>query len=147
MNLKKTALVSLSVLAVALIGGRIAFADKAKHFPGCDSVVLINVFEVPPGKVAETIQSWEKSRDFLAEQPGYLHTRLHQNRDSNGRFQLVNIARWRSAADFEAATAKMRETLPNALPEGTVATPALYDVVRSDGKMPPFLKGKCEKQR
>ncbi|QEY24992.1 antibiotic biosynthesis monooxygenase [Neisseria animalis] len=108
----------------------------AKHQ---EAVVLINVFEVPEGKVDEAVASWEKSRDFLAKQPGYINTRLHKSLNPNGKFALVNIAQWETQQDFAAATAKMRNESDNPLPQGTQAHPALYEVIRADGK-DPFSK-------
>ena len=97
-----------------------------------NNVVLINTFEVPKGKEAETLASWQKSADFLKTQDGYISTRLHQNLDPNGKFHLVNVAVWRSADDFQRATAKMRETMPDNPVEGVKFTPSLFRVIKSD---------------
>ncbi len=97
-----------------------------------ESVVLINAFEVPKGKEAEALASWQKSADFLKTQDGYISTRLHQNLDLNGKFHLVNVAVWRSADDFKRATAKMRETMPNNQVEGVQFTLSLFRVIKSD---------------
>jgi len=67
-------------------------------------VVLINVFEVPADKMAGTESTWKKSRDFLAQQPGDLNTRLHKNIDDKGRYQLINVAEWATANEFRAAS-------------------------------------------
>lgn len=50
------------------------------------------------------LNAWEKARDHLKEQPGYLSSALHQAVSSNPDFRFVNIARWRSADDFRTAT-------------------------------------------
>lgn len=97
-----------------------------------NSVVLINAFEVPKGKEAEALASWQKAADFLKAQDGYISTRLHQNLDPNGKFHLVNVAVWRSAGDFQRATAKMRETMPDNPVEGVKITPSLFRVIKSD---------------
>lgn len=97
-----------------------------------NSVVLINTFEVPQGKEAETFAAWQKARDFLKNQPGYIGTRLHQNIDPNGKYHLVNIARWHSTEDFQAATAKMRQALPDNMSKGVTASPGLFKVIESD---------------
>lgn len=93
-----------------------------------DHVVLINTFEVPAGKEAAVREDWQKARDFLAAQPGFINTRLHQNLDPSGKFLFINVAKWRSAEEFKAVTAKMRAQ-GLSMPEGTKATPALYRVV------------------
>lgn len=39
-----------------------------------DPVILINAFEVPAADADAFIAAWEKARDHLRSQPGYLHT-------------------------------------------------------------------------
>ena len=56
------------------------------------SVTLINVFEVPEGKLEASIEMWEKSRDFLQTQPGYISTKSHQSIAPNTKFMLINVA-------------------------------------------------------
>jgi heme-degrading monooxygenase HmoA len=93
-------------------------------------VTLIDVFEVPAGKVEETIRFWEASRDVLARQPGYVSTRLHQSLAPDARFQIINVAVWESAAAYAAATERMRQALRPTPPEGIRFTPGLFRVVR-----------------
>ena len=95
-------------------------------------MVLINTFSVPTGKESAALASWQKARDFLQTQPGYLGTRLHQNLAPNGTYHLVNVARWQSAEDFKAATEKIRAALPNNQVEGVIAQPGLFKVIDSD---------------
>lgn len=49
---------------------------------------------------------------------------------------LINVARWRNMEDFKAATAKMRQALPDNMPEGVTASPGsspgLFKVIESD---------------
>jgi heme-degrading monooxygenase HmoA len=68
-----------------------------------EPVTLINSFEVPRAAADDFIAAWEQARDYLQAQPGYLETALHQALTPEADFQFVNIARWRSAADFAAA--------------------------------------------
>ncbi|UOP00327.1 antibiotic biosynthesis monooxygenase family protein [Kingella potus] len=94
-NLKKTALIGAS--AAAVLFAAVAVAQDAPRFgkgfgkhhspfsqeareKWCSPkrVTLINVFEVPKGSEEAAIQSWEKSRDFLARQKGYISTKLHR---------------------------------------------------------------------
>ncbi|MBP0465198.1 antibiotic biosynthesis monooxygenase [Roseomonas sp. PWR1] len=72
-------------------------------------VTLINVFEVPEGKLPEAITYWEASRAFLATQPGFIRTRLHQPIAPNARFQLINVAEWESPQAFQPASARMQQ--------------------------------------
>ena len=97
-------------------------------------VTLINVFNVPEGQVEETIEAWEVARDYLSQQPGYIETALHRSLHDDERFQLINIASWRSEADFLAATTKMRELKVMPRIDGLEFDAALYSVVRQDKK-------------
>jgi heme oxygenase (mycobilin-producing) len=69
-----------------------------------EPVVLINAFEVPAGEAEQFIAAWEKTRDYLQTQPGYVDTALHQSVAPDAEFQFVNVARWESAETFLAAT-------------------------------------------
>jgi heme-degrading monooxygenase HmoA len=91
-------------------------------------VVLINAFEVPADGDETFLPSWERTRDFQRQQPGYLATRLHRSLSPEADFRFVNVARWRSAADFQTAVAQPGfRQLAAAFPYGT--HPALYQVI------------------
>ena len=96
-----------------------------------EPVVLINAFEVPAGDAGKFIAAWEKSRDYLETQPGYLGTALHQSLNSGADFHFVNIARWATAEDFTAAiqSAGFREAAVGLA--GYPLHPGLYRVVRT----------------
>ncbi|WP_128581684.1 antibiotic biosynthesis monooxygenase family protein [Neisseria flavescens] len=131
---KKTIIAAITTAVLLCAGGCTAKAEqwRSKREAMQNSVVLINTFEVPQGKEAEALAAWQKARDFLKTQPGYISTRLHQNIDPNGKYHLVNVARWRSAEDFKATAAKMNQALPNNKPEGVTASPGLFKVIESD---------------
>jgi heme-degrading monooxygenase HmoA len=95
-----------------------------------EPVVLINAFEVPAGQAGAFIAAWEKSRDFLQAQPGYLATALHQALAPDAEFLFVNIARWQTAADFTAATRSAGFRAAAAGLAGYRPHPGLYQVVR-----------------
>jgi heme oxygenase (mycobilin-producing) len=67
-------------------------------------VVVIDALEVPREDAKRFIAAWEKTRDFLAAQPGFVDTTLHQALTPDTEFQFVNIAWWQTAEDFQAAT-------------------------------------------
>ncbi len=69
-----------------------------------EPLILINAFEVPGEEADQFVAAWEKTRDYLATQPGYVDTALHQAVAPGADFQFVNIGRWQSAEDFLAAT-------------------------------------------
>lgn len=95
------------------------------------AVILINAFEVPAGDAERFIAAWEKTRDYLETQPGYVETALHQAVTPGAEFQFVNVARWRTAEDFSAAIQSQ------GFGEAAVGLadfrphPALYQVVRT----------------
>lgn len=99
---------------------------------GTTPVTLINVFEVPPEKLDETIAMWEEARDFLQTQPGYISTALHRSIMPDARFQLINVAYWRDALSFKNATMAMRENAGISAVDGLHFNAALYQITRQD---------------
>ena len=99
---------------------------------GCvdDSVTLINAFEVPAAEAEAFIAAWEKTRDHLERQPGYGDTALHQALTPGADFEFVNIAHWRSAEDFVAATGSSGFGEVSAGLAKYPRHPALYRTVR-----------------
>src|ERR671932_1645145 len=67
-----------------------------------DGVSLINAFEVPADADKPFITGWNRARELLAAQPGYLGTRLHRSLGPPD-FRFVNIARWSSPLAFSKA--------------------------------------------
>jgi heme-degrading monooxygenase HmoA len=90
-------------------------------------VVLINPFEVPDGEGDRFLAGWDRARDALAEQRGYLGTRLHRSLGP-ADFQFVNVARWSSPLMFARALARPEfQRAAEAMP--FPAHPALYQVI------------------
>lgn len=96
-----------------------------------EPLTLINAFEVPDGEADRFIAAWEKTRDYLRSQPGYIDTALHQAVTPGGEFQFVNIARWRSAEEFMAATQSPGFGESAAGLAGYRPHPGLYRMVRT----------------
>lgn len=96
-----------------------------------EPLVLINAFEVPAEEAERFVAAWEKTRDYLAAQPGYVDTALHRAVMPGADFQFVNIGRWQSAEDFQAATQSpgFRESAAGLA--GYRPHPGLYRVVRT----------------
>ncbi len=108
--------------------------EKSKNTANTDNsksehIILINPFEVPEGKLKESIVYWEACRDFLKEQPGYISTKLHQSIKDNAKFELINVAVWESAKAFTEASQKMAKELGVPPTEGLKANPSLYTIV------------------
>jgi len=95
-----------------------------------EPVVLINAFEVPAGDAGKFIAAWQRTRDYLETQPGYLDTALHQSLSPGADFGFVNIAHWATAEDFTAAIqgSGFREAAAGLA--GYPPHPGLYRVVR-----------------
>jgi heme-degrading monooxygenase HmoA len=96
-----------------------------------ETVVLINAFEVPAAEAERFITAWEKARDYLQAQPGYIDTVLHQAAAPDAEFQFVNVAHWASAADFFAAISSPGFSEPAAGLAGYRSHPALYRPART----------------
>lgn len=96
-----------------------------------EAIILINPFTVPAGKLDEAIAYWERHRDFMQQQPGYLSTKLHQSLKPDATFELINVASWASEDAFYQASYKMREALGPCEVEGLSGDPALYRVIRT----------------
>lgn len=96
-----------------------------------EPVVLINSFEVPAADAETFITAWQQARDYLATQPGYVDTALHQALTPGADFQFVNIARWQTAEDFMSAIQSPGFRQAAADLGGYRAHPALYKMVSS----------------
>jgi heme oxygenase (mycobilin-producing) len=94
-----------------------------------EPVILINAFEVPDGEDRAFLEGWERARDFLGAQEGYLSSRLHRSITPAADFRFVNVARWLSPQAFRLATA--RPGFTNA-PVPFPFHASLYEVVRED---------------
>jgi heme-degrading monooxygenase HmoA len=91
-------------------------------------VVLIDLFEVPEDQDDRFLAGWERTREALAQQRGYLGTRLHRSL-APADFRFVDVTRWSSPLMFARALklAPVQEAI-DAMPFSS--HPALYVVVR-----------------
>lgn len=97
--------------------------NKTEH------ITLINPFEVPEGKLEESIIYWEACRDFLKKEPGYISTKLHKSIKEGSKFELINVAVWESPKAFTEASQKMSKELGIPPTEGLKANPSLYTAI------------------
>ena len=93
------------------------------------TITLINLFNVPQGKLEETMEMWTLARDFMLAQPGFVSAQLHRSHSSNARYQLVNVAKWESKDACLEAMTRMRSEVELPIIEGLESSPALYDAV------------------
>jgi heme oxygenase (mycobilin-producing) len=92
-----------------------------------EPVVLINAFEVPEGEDDAFLAGWERAREFLSTQEGYLSTRLHRSLSPDAEFRFVNVALWESAHAFREAISQPEfKNAPVPFPFHA----SLYEVVR-----------------
>ena len=104
-----------------------------------EPLVLVNLFSMPAEMVDTFVAGWEKNTADARDAPGFRGTRLHRALDPDARYPIVNIARWDSVEEWEAAIGK--HYLPGARPAGASlqgehpgagpvsAHPQLYQVV------------------
>jgi heme-degrading monooxygenase HmoA len=104
-----------SVYEVARVDGRPDVAG---------GVVLINPFEVPADADEPFLTGWDRARAVLAQQQGYLGTRL-QRSAAPADFRFINIARWSSPLMFARAL-KRSEFTDAAAAMPFPSHPALY---------------------
>lgn len=118
-------------VAVMAVTANIQAKEEKKIMTQKAPVTLINPFTVPKDKLDEAIISWERARDFLKQQPGYISTKLHQSISPDAQYLLINVAEWETSDDFKAAIAAMRADSAFPPVEGVVPAPALYTVIRN----------------
>ena len=101
-----------------------------------EPLVLINLFSMPAELVDDFVGQWEASIAAARHAPGFRGTRLHRSLDPDAPYPVVNVARWDSVEDWEAAFGKYfsrprREDTGQAGGgwNAVSAQPALYSVV------------------
>ncbi|MBV6633519.1 MAG: antibiotic biosynthesis monooxygenase [Alphaproteobacteria bacterium] len=99
-------------------------------------VVLVNPFTIFDGKEDAFLALWDQTEPLFREHPGYGRARLlraipGQVANQKAPFTHVNIAEWRSAADYEEALRHpdLRKIGGQYLKISTF-NPALYEVIR-----------------
>ena len=97
-------------------------------------IILVNCFEVPAGREEEFFKRWQQVNAYMRKKKGYLEHKLHRSLASDARYRFVNVARWKSLEDFNAAHDDGFRALTGQ-PGWTwfPALPTLYEVV-DEGK-------------
>ncbi len=93
-------------------------------------VTLVNCFEIPAGREDEFFTLWQQVNTYMQQKKGYLEHKLHRSLASDAQYRFINIARWASKEDFDAAHDEGFRALVTK-PEWAPfrAFPALYEVV------------------
>jgi heme-degrading monooxygenase HmoA len=81
-----------------------------------EPVVLINAFEVPEGEDDAFLRGWDRTREFLSTQDGYLSTRLHRSLAPGADFRFVNVALWESETGTSSDRFSVGEGVPGGQP-------------------------------
>ncbi len=68
------------------------------------AVTFINAMRVPENRKAYFVQMWEEGYDYVAAQPGFIASSLHETTALNDEFQFYTIAVWKDADALIAAT-------------------------------------------
>ncbi len=130
--LKTSRIVLVTVLLIGITSCNDEEKSKNKSYmetSNSEHIILINPFEVPEGKLEESVAYWEACRDFLKKQPGYISTKLHKSINGGAKFELINVAVWESPKAFTEASQKMANELGVPPTEGLKANPSLYTVI------------------
>jgi hypothetical protein len=102
-----------------------------------EPLVLINLFSMPAEMVDGFVDGWEASIAAAKDAPGFRGTRLHRSLDPGATYPVVNVARWDSVEDWQAAFDKYFSVpsrpddagQPGGGWNAVTAHPALYSVV------------------
>lgn len=120
----------LGIASAMLFAGTLVVAPgaSAADSPG---VVLINPFDVKPGREAECLAMWNKAAEFLRNQPGLRSFNLHESLKPEARFRYVNVAVWDSPQAFQAAVSDPAFRAIAASTDACTGSPALYRAMPS----------------
>jgi len=95
-------------------------------------LTLINLFFIPTRAVDEFVAGWPNSTARLADASGFRGARLHRAVSPNSSYQIVNVARWDSFEQWQAALSGFRPESGRQRPSetnGIAVQPAFYTVV------------------
>jgi heme-degrading monooxygenase HmoA len=93
-------------------------------------ITLVNSFEVPAGRENEFFTLWKQVNTYMRQKPGYLEHKLHRSLAPDAPFRFINIARWASQEDFDAAHDEgFRALVTQPAWAAFRSRPALYEVV------------------
>ena len=102
------------------------------------ALTLVNCFEIPAGREDEFFALWQQVNTYMRQKRGYLEHKLHRSLAADAQFRFINIARWASKEDFDAAhDAGFQALVTQPGWAAFRASPALYEVVheaQADGR-------------
>ncbi len=93
-------------------------------------ITLVNCFDVPAGREQEFFGLWQQVNTYMRSKPGYLSHTLHRALAADATFRFINVARWASREDFDAAHDEgFRALITKPAWRAFPSHPALYEVV------------------
>ncbi|MGZ5500678.1 MAG: antibiotic biosynthesis monooxygenase family protein [Nitrososphaeraceae archaeon] len=115
---------------------RVKFKDQIEEkIDG--SVILINKFNVEPGKVEQFLKDWGEDATNFKQQPGFISTQLHRGIGKSSVF--INYAVWESIEHYKKAIKKILFSSKSQSPllkyddESLVLSPHLFKKVNVRG--------------
>jgi heme oxygenase (mycobilin-producing) len=63
------------------------------------NVVLIDLFEVAPGREEEFLGFYRRISAYVRRKSGFLGNRLHRSPATDARYRFVNVVEWASEQD------------------------------------------------
>lgn len=94
------------------------------------SVILVNRFQVPPGREEEFFALWQQVNSYMRKKKGNLGHKLHRSLASDAEYRFINVAQWASEEDFKAAHDNgFRALVTQPGWEAFRSFPVLYEVV------------------
>jgi heme oxygenase (mycobilin-producing) len=94
------------------------------------AITLINSFEVPAEREDQFLQFWKQVNAYMQKKPGYLSHKLHRAITPGAVFRFVNVARWSSLAQYQAAhDAGFRELVDDPAGSAFKPHPFVYEVI------------------
>ena len=93
-------------------------------------VTLVNCFGAPVGREQEFFGLWQQVNTYMRAKPAYLSHTLHRALAADATFRFINVARWASRDDFDAAHDEgFRALVTKPAWRAFPSHPALYEVV------------------
>jgi heme-degrading monooxygenase HmoA len=102
-------------------------------------ITLVNCFEVPAGREEEFCALWREVNSYMRKKQGYVEHKLHRSLFAKARFRFINVARWASQSEFDAAHDEgFRKLVTQPAWSAFPSFPTLYEVVH-EGNAEPQL--------
>lgn len=82
----------------------VSTTQSAREEDSSEAVTFINVIDISEDEIDEFIATWEDRSRFTESAEGFISAELHRAIGPDTEFKVINVSKWESMADFEAAT-------------------------------------------